>query len=46
MAMDPADEKLLEDDNPGVTNTKRSAQHSIPLPWMRRPDYISTEQTR
>jgi len=42
----PEDEKLLEEDNPGVTNTKRSAQHGIALSWMRRPDYISTEQTR
>ena len=45
-AMDPADEKLLEEDTPGVANTKRSVQHSIALSWMRRPDYISTEQTR
>merc|ERR1719340_382252 len=44
--LDPADEKLLEEDTPGVTNTKRSAQHGIALSWMRRPDYISTEQTR
>ena len=42
----PEDEKLLEEDNPGVSNTKRSAQHGIALSWMRRPDYISTEQTR
>ena len=45
-AMDPADEKLLEEDNTAVTNTKRSQQHNYALPWMRRPDYISTEQTR
>ena len=45
-AMDPADEKLLEEDNTAVTNTKRSSQHNTPLSWMRRPDYISTEQTR
>ena len=45
-AMDPADEKLLEEDNTAVTNTKRSVQHGIALSWMRRPDYISTEQTR
>ena len=44
--LDPADEKLLEEEVSGVTNTQRSKQHSIPLPWMRRPDYISTEQTR
>merc|ERR1712112_290017 len=46
MGLDPADEKLLEEEVSGVTNTQRSKQHSIPLPWMRRPDYISTEQTR
>ena len=44
--MDPADEKLLEEEMNTVTNTKRSNQHSIALSWMRRPDYISTEQTR
>jgi len=46
LQLDPLDEKLLEEDTPGVTNTKRSAQHGIALSWMRRPDYISTEQTR
>ena len=44
--MDPADEKLLEEELNTVTNTKRSNQHGIALSWMRRPDYISTEQTR
>ena len=45
-AMHPDDEKLLEEEMNTVTNTKRSSQHSIALSWMRRPDYISTEQTR
>jgi len=44
--MDPADEKLLEEEVNTVTNKARSNQHSIALSWMRRPDYISTEQTR
>ena len=38
--------KLLEEEMSGVQNTKRSAQHNVALSWMRRPDYISTEQTR
>ena len=46
VVMDPADEKLLEEEMSGVQNTKRSAQHNVALSWMRRPDYISTEQTR
>ena len=46
VAMDPADEKLLEEELPGMQNTKRSQQHNVCLSWMRRPDYISTEQTR
>ena len=45
-AMDPADERLLEEDSTAVTDKKRSVQHGIALSWFRRPDYISTEQTR
>ena len=44
--MDPKDEKLLEDDFSDKTDVKRSKQHAKILSWMRRPDYISTEQTR
>lgn len=44
--MDPADEKLLEEELNTVKNSQRSNQHGIALSWMRRPDYISTEQTR
>jgi len=44
---DPDDEKLLEEDfNSTVQDKKRQARHSQPLSWMRKPDYISTEQTR
>ncbi len=44
--LDPKDEKLLEEDYMDKTDVKRSKQHSLSLSWMRRPDYISTEQTR
>jgi len=36
----------LEDDFDAKTDVKRSKQHAKILSWMRRPDYISTEQTR
>uniref|UniRef100_A0A0K2T7M0 RNA polymerase II-associated factor 1 homolog n=1 Tax=Lepeophtheirus salmonis TaxID=72036 RepID=A0A0K2T7M0_LEPSM len=46
----PKDEKLLEDEMghlaQGSSDLKRSARHAQVLSWMRRPDYISTEQTR
>jgi RNA polymerase II-associated factor 1 len=44
--LDPKDEKLLEEDYGIATDRKRSKQHAKELSWMRRPDYISTEQTR
>ncbi len=44
--LDPKDEKLLEDDFDAKTDVKRSKQHAKMLSWMRKPDYISTEQTR
>lgn len=44
--LDPRDEKLLEDELHSVGDTKRSKRHAEPLSWMRKPDYISTEQTR
>ena len=40
------DEKLLEDEQHTVGDTKRSKRHAYSLSWMRKPDYISTEQTR
>ena len=44
--MDPRDEKLLEDEQQTVGDRKRSKRHAYSLSWMRKPDYISTEQTR
>ena len=44
--LDPKDERLLEDEISDKTDAKRSKQHAKILSWMRRPDYISTEQTR
>ena len=40
------DEKLLEEDFGTNTDRKRSQRHAKNISWMRRPDYISTEQTR
>jgi len=45
--LDPKDEKLLEEDFGGTAkDRKRSQMHDVKLSWMRKPDYISTEQTR
>ncbi|XP_050428616.1 RNA polymerase II-associated factor 1 homolog [Adelges cooleyi] len=44
--MDPADEKLLEEDMLAPTNSKRSRHHARSVSWLRRTEYISTEQTR
>ena len=46
--LDPKDERLLEEDweTRAGTDKKRSKQHSLGVSWMRRPDYISTEQAR
>ncbi len=44
--LDPKDERLLEEDFSDKTDFKRSQRHAQNLSWMRRPDYISTEQTR
>lgn len=44
--LDPKDEHLLEEDYSDKTDVKRSQRHAILLSWMRKPDYISTEQTR
>ena len=44
--LDPKDERLLEEDFGSTTDRKRSQRHAKPISWMRKPDYISTEQTR
>ena len=44
--LDPADEKLLEEDISAPTDTKRSRHHARNVSWLRRTEYISTEQTR
>ena len=44
--LDPADDKLLEEEFNTLHDKKRAMRHSQPLSWMRKPDYISTEQTR
>ena len=46
LMLDTKDEKLLEEDFGNATNLKRSQRHAKILSWMRKPDYISTEQTR
>jgi RNA polymerase II-associated factor 1 len=45
-ALDPADEKLLEEDSHAPQDTTRSKQHAKSVSWLRRSEYISTEQTR
>lgn len=45
--LDPKDEKLLEDEAQlSHGDAKRSKLHQKIQSWMRKPDYISTEQTR
>lgn len=44
--LDPADEKLLEEDVLTPHDSKRSRHHSRSVSWLRRTEYISTEQTR
>lgn len=44
--LDPADEKLLEEDTHAPQDTTRSKQHAKSVSWLRRSEYISTEQTR
>ena len=51
--LDPADEKLIEDET-GVgglnsvsgINEKRSKQHNKVVPWLKKTEYISTEFNR
>ncbi|KAL4713489.1 hypothetical protein ACJJTC_010474 [Scirpophaga incertulas] len=45
-ALDQADEKLLEDDVLTPQDSKRSRHHAKNVSWLRRSEYISTEQTR
>uniref|UniRef100_A0A4W5QUV3 RNA polymerase II-associated factor 1 homolog n=1 Tax=Hucho hucho TaxID=62062 RepID=A0A4W5QUV3_9TELE len=44
--LDPADEKLLEEDITAPSSSKRSQQHAKVVPWMRKTEYISTEFNR
>ena len=44
--LDPADEKLLEEDSHAPQDKTRSKQHAKSVSWLRRSEYISTEQTR
>jgi RNA polymerase II-associated factor 1 len=44
--LDPADEKLLEEDIHTPQDSVRSRQHAKCVSWLRRSEYISTEQTR
>ncbi|XP_062872345.1 RNA polymerase II-associated factor 1 homolog [Trichomycterus rosablanca] len=46
IVLDPADEKLLEEEIQAPTSSKRSQQHAKVVPWMRRTEYISTEFNR
>ncbi|KAF7284753.1 hypothetical protein GWI33_021622 [Rhynchophorus ferrugineus] len=44
--LDAADEKLLEEDTLTPQDSKRSRHHAKSVSWLRRTEYISTEQTR
>ncbi|XP_036592269.1 RNA polymerase II-associated factor 1 homolog [Trichosurus vulpecula] len=44
--LDPADEKLLEEEIQAPASSKRSQQHAKVVPWMRKTEYISTEFNR
>lgn len=46
ITLDQADEKLLEEDSHAPQDTTRSKQHAKSVSWLRRSEYISTEQTR
>lgn len=46
VTLDPADEKLLEEDILTPQDSKRSRHHARSVSWLRRTEYISTEQTR
>jgi len=44
--LDAKDERLLEEEVLVQKNQKRSVHHSRNVSWLRRTEYISTEQTR
>lgn len=44
--LDPADEKLLEEDIHTPQDSMRSKYHAKSVSWLRKSEYISTEQTR
>ncbi|KAF0303106.1 RNA polymerase II-associated factor 1 [Amphibalanus amphitrite] len=44
--LDPADERLLEEDSLAPQDFKRSRHHAKNVSWLRRTEYISTEITR
>lgn len=44
--LDPADEKLLEEDTHTQQDSMRSKYHAKSVSWLRKSEYISTEQTR
>jgi len=43
--LDEADEKLLEEETLTAADAKRSEQHNKSVAWLRRNEYISTENT-
>ncbi|XP_059470215.1 RNA polymerase II-associated factor 1 homolog [Neocloeon triangulifer] len=44
--LDPIDEKLLEEEVSTPQDANRKKKHSKSVSWLRRTEYISTEQTR
>lgn len=44
--LDAADEKLLEEDVHTPQDSQRSRHHARSVSWLRKSEYISTEQTR
>lgn len=46
MQLDPADEKLLEEEMHLPQDSQRSRHHAKSVSWLRKSEYISTEQTR
>ncbi|XP_071961884.1 RNA polymerase II-associated factor 1 homolog [Antedon mediterranea] len=44
--LDPADERLLEEDIATPGDSKRSKQHSKMVSWLRKTEYISSEYNR
>jgi len=44
--LDPADERLLEEDLAPQSDQKRHKQHTKTVSWLRKTEYISTEYNR